>query len=228
MDAKFFSSIYEGDSANGMLLGMGLTGGDFWPRVKGCQNLYRGVLPGNVDNCHLIDIADIGVSSIALNDTIEHAPSAKYLYVLRRANHCGQEEKSSAAVKVVGFDSEGSLLPFKSNNVSSPNAKQVGRNTIKLSWEYCSVNQQVKCGGFDVYYDRGTGVVDYSQPIASVVYYGAGMYQVLIEVSSAIEYRFVVRSKSVKGVSDGNNNTVTIQVSETVPEPNIMIGAILI
>ena len=30
MDVKFFDSLYEGDSPNGVKLGMGLTGGDFW------------------------------------------------------------------------------------------------------------------------------------------------------------------------------------------------------
>ena len=35
MDTKFFDSLYEGDSANGFKLCMGLTGGDFWARASG-------------------------------------------------------------------------------------------------------------------------------------------------------------------------------------------------
>jgi len=42
MDHAFFNSLFEGDSSNGRKLCMGLTGGDFWARITGCQNLYRG------------------------------------------------------------------------------------------------------------------------------------------------------------------------------------------
>ena len=42
MDAKFFDSLFDGDSPNGIKLCMGITGGDFWAREAGCQNLYRG------------------------------------------------------------------------------------------------------------------------------------------------------------------------------------------
>ncbi len=49
MEAKFFSGLFEGDCVNGIKLGMGLTSGDFWPRVNGCLDLYRGESAYDID-----------------------------------------------------------------------------------------------------------------------------------------------------------------------------------
>jgi len=66
MDAKFFDSLYEGDSANGVKLGMGLTGGDFWPRVGGCQNLYRGQDGSTIDFENILAVTEIEEESITV------------------------------------------------------------------------------------------------------------------------------------------------------------------
>jgi hypothetical protein len=62
MEAKFFDSLYEGDSPHGIKLGMGLTGGDFWPRIAGCQVLYRGHGIDRIDfsNTRLIFMLFVG------------------------------------------------------------------------------------------------------------------------------------------------------------------------
>ena len=97
MDAKFFDGLYEGDSPNGVKLGMGLTGGDFWSRVEGCRNLYRGEGPFDLDFERLVAVGDIDASQI-VSDAAHEAGSV-YYYVLRDVNGCGDEVHSSVMVR---------------------------------------------------------------------------------------------------------------------------------
>ncbi len=106
MEAKFFDSLYGGDSANGVKLCMGLSDGDFWARPAGVQLLYKG--QDSID----IDFGRIaGVSNI--NNNIEAAsgqPLSRWLYVARRVNCCGMEEQTLLAAVRVAFDGSGNLI----------------------------------------------------------------------------------------------------------------------
>jgi hypothetical protein len=106
MEAKFFDSLFGGDSANGVKLCMGVTEGDFWARPESVQLLYK----GQDDN---VDFGRIAASSNIDNDSIEVAsgqPLTRWLYILRRANCCGIEEKTLSAAVRAEFDSLGNLI----------------------------------------------------------------------------------------------------------------------
>ena len=62
MDVKFFDSLFEGDSANGVKLCMGLTGGDFWPQIMGCQIIYRGNSIEDIDFENVLAVTLVGNS----------------------------------------------------------------------------------------------------------------------------------------------------------------------
>lgn len=117
MDAKFFSGLFEGDSANGVKLGMSLTGGDFWVRVGGCQNLYRGEGDADVDLRHIVVSIDIGDDMVSVPACFEHEATGAYTYMLRRVNVCGDEEQSGRAVVRVRFDEAGEFVADADGNV---------------------------------------------------------------------------------------------------------------
>ena len=81
MDAKFFDSLYEGDSANGVKLCLGLTGGDFWAQVAGCQNLYRGPNAETIDFDTLLMVAGIDDKSLTVPIFTGHEADRSYVYV---------------------------------------------------------------------------------------------------------------------------------------------------
>lgn len=110
MEAKFFSGLFEGDSPNGVKLGMGLTGGDFWSRILGCQNLYRGEVYTDVDLERIVASVDISDDTVRVASWFEHERLVAYRYMLRRANVCGDEERSGRAVVQVRFDEAGELV----------------------------------------------------------------------------------------------------------------------
>jgi hypothetical protein len=107
MEAKFFDSLYGGDSANGIKLCMGLTDGDFWGRPGGVQLLYKGQDSNN------IDFGRIEAASNINNKNFEVSSGqllCQWLYVVRRVNCCGDEEQTLRAAVIFAFDSSGNPI----------------------------------------------------------------------------------------------------------------------
>lgn len=218
MDARFFDSLFEGDSANGVKLGMGLTGGDFWPRVKGCQNLYRGGSVCTVDFDKILAVRDVDEILIGCGDEVGHEAEQSYFYVVRRANRCGDQEKSfSAAIRVV-FDGESDLIEPGCNKVFSIFAEQIKGPRVRVVWYYCPIGQEVACGGFNVYSDNGTGQVDYETPVTAVDYAGARFYIYESGVLSEGRYLFVIRAVSKSGQEDDFDGAIEIEIGNMPPD----------
>ena len=218
MDIKFFDSLFEGDSCNGVKLGMGLTGGDFWPRVAGCQNLYRGGSIRSVDFSEVLLVTDAEqgfVSCVPLNG---HQAGEVYFYVLRRVNGCGYEEQTlGAAVKAV-FDNAGDLISAGCNRVFGFFVEQVAGSKYRLVWYYCPIGQGATCDHFDVYGDGGSGEIDYETVVAAVDYIGAGFYSYESDLSAGESMLFSIRAVSIDGGSDGFAGEIEIQVSDSAPQ----------
>ncbi len=214
MDAKFFDGLYEGDSPNGVKLGMGLTGGDFWPRVEGCRNLYRGGGPFDVDFERLISVADINAGQIVSKSA--HEAGSVYYYVLRDVNGCGDEVQGSAMVRAV-FDGEGNWIEPGCNDVFDIWAGQIPGPRVRLVWYYCPADELVECERFNVYDDNGSGEIDFENVSGTVAYQGKGLYSYESGVLSEGEFRFCVRCESVSGTESGLAGMVRIGVTECVP-----------
>ena len=107
MEAKFFDSLYGGDSANGIRLCMGLTDGEFWARPAGAQLLYQGQDINDVDFGRIADVSNINDNSFELTSG---QPLSRHLYIARRVNCCGMEEQTLSAAVKVEFDSQGNFV----------------------------------------------------------------------------------------------------------------------
>jgi len=216
MDGKFYSSLHEGDSANGVKLGMGLTGGVFWPRINGCQNLYRGESEHTVDFEDVLTVAGFDEQTLSM-EGLEHAAGKSYVYVLRRANICGQEEHTFNAAARISFDGQGELVEPGCNDVFGLYAEQVGGMKVRLVWFYSPLDQRQVCSSLNVYGDGGSGQIDYQNPLLAVGYKGPGFYEFLSETLAVGKYLFCVNTVSVNS-AEAARQSVEIEISGAAPD----------
>lgn len=214
MDAKFFDGLYEGDSPNGVKLGMGLTGGDFWCRVEGCRNLYRGGGPFDVDFERLVVVGDIDANQIV--SRAGHEAGAVYYYVLRHVNNCGDEVHSGTMVRAA-FDGDGNWIEPGCNDVFDIWARQIPGPRVRLVWYYYPADEQAECERFNVYADNGSGQIDFENVLGTVAYQGKGLYSYESGVLSEGAYLFCVKCRSQSGLESGTGGMIRIGVTECVP-----------
>ncbi len=204
MDAKFFNSLYEGDSPNGVKLGMGLTSGDFWPRVGGCSMLYRGSGMETIDFANILAVTEADASQIQPPSYVQHNSDSTYFYVVRRANNCGYQERTLAAAVKVSIDAGGDLVEPQPNNIFEVRVEQVAGDKIQLVWYYCPLKQQSVPVCFKVYYDGGAGQIDYGNAIATISYAGRRFYSYKSDSLDAGEYLFCIRAEDAAGAEDSS------------------------
>ena len=223
MDAKFFDSLYEGDSPNGVKLGMGLTGGDFWPRVAGCSVLYRGPSMALIDFTNILAVADAEASEISPPIYVPHSSGSIYFYVIRRVNNCGYEEHTLAAAVKVSIDADGELAQPQPNNIFEARAAQVDGNKVQLVWYYCPITQQSPPACFKVYYDAGTGQIDYENPITTISYVGRRFYSYKSDMLETGKYLFAVRAADAAGTENISLAPIRVELYTQSPaEINIL------
>ena len=218
MDVKFFDSIYEGDSPKGVKLGMGITGGDFWSRVAGCQNLYRGESIHEIDFENLLAVSDQDAILITVPSLIEHQAGLVYFYAVRRANRCGDEERNLSVVLRAAFDEEAGLLGPCCNTIFDVAVKQLAGPKVKLLWYYTSIGQFDKPVMFKVYSDAGSGLIDYQTPAGLIEYAGQGFYVFESETLSEGYYLYCIRTESESGRE--LSNAKIIEAGVTIEAPN--------
>lgn len=212
MDSKFFDSLCEGDSANGIKLGMGLTGGDFWPRIDGCSVLYRGPAMNLIDFMNLMAVAEMDSSEISPPCYIPHDSNSTYFYVLRRINGCGHEEYTLAAAVKVSIGYSGELVDLQPNCVFEARAEQLGGSKVRIVWYYCPIEQQSPPAYFNVYYDAGTGQIDYDNPIATISYTGRMFYSYTSDVLDAGKYLFAIRTEDAFGMENTSLALIRVEL----------------
>jgi hypothetical protein len=217
MNTKFFDSLFGGDSANGTKLCMGLTEGDFWSRPAGAQFLYRG------QNCGDIDFRQIITTSNIDSDVFEVSsgqPLSQWLYVARRVNCCGVEDKTLCTAVVVEFDSSGNLVERSCNKVFMVDAEQISGNKVRLSWFYQPIHQMKKMRRFKIYCDNSTGIIDYQNPIGRLNYAGRKFYEFISNELTGDVYKFCIRA--VADTDDSFAGQINIQINRQKPD-NISI-----
>ncbi|MGB8227407.1 MAG: hypothetical protein WCE45_11180 [Sedimentisphaerales bacterium] len=214
MDTKFFDSLFGGDSANGIKLCMGLTEGDFWARPAGVQLLYQGQ-DDNIDFDKITAASEIdeGVLEISSGQ-----PLTQWLYVARRVNCSGYEEKTLGAAVRVEFDSLGGLIERSCNKVFIIAAKQVDGDRILLKWFYQPIHQAKKINRFKIYSDNSTGTIDYQNPIGSVNYIGRKFYQFITGRLSGDSYKFCIRAAAEDNSEDGFTGQIKIGLNKQSPD----------
>jgi hypothetical protein len=213
MEAKFFDSLYGGDSAKGLKLCMGLTEGDFWTRSGGVQLLYSG--QDDIDFDRIIAVTD---SDGNVFEVSSGQPSSCSLYVVRRVNCGGVEERTLCAAIKVEFDSQGNLIEHSCNKVFTVTAEQIGGDKILLKWFYQPIHQLKKVNKFKIYYDNGTGVIDYQNPLGSANYIGRKFYQFVSNELTGDSYRFCIRATAADNSDDDFTGQIIIQLNRQKPD----------
>jgi hypothetical protein len=217
MDSRFFDSVYEGDCANGSKLGMGLTGGDFWPRVGGCSILYRGGSMDSIDFSQILAVAELQATQISPPGYVTHSNSTEYFYLVRRANHCGDEEQNLSAAVKVSIDSGGDLAELGPNRVFEIRAEQANGGRINLLWYYCGLEQGRQPARFNIYWDNATGQVDYDSVLATVNYAGRRFYSWQTAALSPGRYLFAVRAEDSAGIENDCRAVIGLEVDAASP-----------
>jgi len=212
MDVKFFDSLFEGDSSNGVKLCMGLTGGDFWAQIAGCQIIYQGQSIEDIDFENILVVALAGDSQISLPNFLEHQNSASYFYVLRRANICGDEERTIFAATKMLLDENGDLAGPYCNCIFNVKAKHIDEEKIKLIWSYWPISQQSQVSEFLIYYDNGTGTIDYENPLARIEYSKGGLYSYEVGSLSGDSYLLCIKAITSDGLERIGNKEIKMQM----------------
>ncbi|MBE0537441.1 MAG: hypothetical protein IH624_17395 [Phycisphaerae bacterium] len=214
MDAKFFDGLFEGDSPNGVKLGMGLTGGDFWPRPNGCINLYRGPRWWQVDFRTLVAVADAGARRIVART--DHAVDAASCYVVQCVDGSGRENASLQSLLHVAFDAAGNVQAAPSRGIVALRAWRAAPSSVRLLWLY---RPQSTAAGerFDVYSDGATGAIDFQNPVAGVACTKAGLYSTLHAVGAPGTHRFCVRRR-LPTHPPCESVFITIEVNASTPQ----------
>jgi hypothetical protein len=225
MEANFFASLFGGDSANGTKLCMGLTEGDFWSRPAGVQLLYKGQNSDDIDFCRI-------VTALNVDDDVFEIPSgqslSRWLYVARRVNCCGVEEKTLCAAVMVELDSLGNLVERSCNKVFMVDAEQITGNRILLKWFYQPIHQAKKISRFKIYYDNGTGVIDYQNTISRLNYAGRKFYEFISNELSGSDYKFCIRAAAADNSDDDFTGQIIIQLNRQRPDNiSILQGSVI-
>ena len=218
MDVNFFDSLFEGDSPNGSKLCMGITGGDFWARINGAQNLYRGQKADAIDFETIIVSAEVDDDSIAVPAFIEHNISAYYVYVIRRTNCCGDEEQTLSAAVRVSFDANGDLEQAGTNKVFSVRVEQPDSDKVRLIWFYWPINQSKRIAKFKIYSDGGSGTIDYENPVAQIDYAGRKFYDYLTGTLTNNNNRFCIRTVASDDTENDCLDEIIIQLNKEKPD----------
>jgi len=205
--------LFGAVTSAGVQLGLVLTRGWFWVRRAGCTVLYRGCHLDQVDFENPVAVVESDADQIRPADFVEHQAGQKYFYVVRRYNGCGYAERSLQASCRLWLDVDGSVVGPAPNRVFGLRGRQVEPEAVELVWLYCPLQQDLEPSWFGVYWNGGTGGVDYSQAVASVKYRGRRLYQVRLSVPGPGRYRFGVRAEDDTGAATSSLEELELEVT---------------
>ncbi len=211
-------ALFNGMTANAFELGTVLTGGWFWMRLYGCSALYRGLSMEQIDFANILAVVEQGTGSFSPAEYIPHNNDSVYFYVVRRFNNCGHQERTLQAAVKATFDADGSLDKPQPNNIFAARADQIDGNKVQLTWFYCPLEQKSKSMCFKVYYDGGTGQIDYENSIGEIGYRGRKFYGYQSNTLPADRYLFAIRAEDADGVENGSLARLGIQLSTQNPD----------
>jgi hypothetical protein len=178
-------------------LGTVLTQGWFWTRRAGCSAVYRGADMADAQAGALVCVAPVDAKQIALPTYLSHEAGATCCYIVRRFNSCGQQDRTTGAAVVVRTGPDGRLAPPAPNALFHLKAGQIAGNRVECTWFYCPLDQEAAPHVFNIYWDSGTGDVDFVNPIAVLPYEGRKFYRYQSEPLEDGRYIFAVRAESV-------------------------------
>jgi len=211
-------AMFAGMTANAFKVGTVLTLGWFWVRVGGCSVLYRGSSMEAIEFANILAVAEVDASEIEPPNYVRHESSSTYFYVIRRANNCGQQEHTLAAAVKVSIDDNGDLVRPRPNSIFAAKAIQVTGTKVQLIWFYCPIGQEQQPACFKVYYDGGTGQIDYGDPVATINYEGRKFYALQTIPLQGDTYLLAIRAQGTNGMEDASLAQLRMQLDTGVPD----------
>lgn len=218
-------ALFAGHTANASKLGTALTLGWFWVRVHGCTVLYRGVSMDEIDFSNILAVAEIASGQIQPPSYISHSSNTSYFYVVQRISRCGDEERTLSAAVKVEIDSEGDLTEPQPNSIYILRNQQQASNKIEFIWFYSPIDQKSEPACFKVYYDNGTGEIDYENPLATIPYTGRIFYSYQSESLYGGRYLFAIRVEDAAGIEDISPSLTEFQIDTASPEAINILSA---
>ena len=218
-------ALFTGMTANAFKLGTVLTLGWFWLRVTGCSVLYRGYSMEAIDFANILTVAETNAYEISPPSYMQHNNSTTYFYVIRRVNNCGEQECTLAAAVKVAIDADGELAQPQPNSIFEVRAKQVASNKIQLTWFYCPIDQKSEPVRFKIYYDAGTGQIDYENSIATISYAGRIFYNYQSDTLNADRYLFAIKAEDNAGTENASLARISIHLNATSPDAIDILSA---
>lgn len=218
-------ALFAGQTSNAFKLGTVLTLGWFWSRVAGCSILYRGGSIETINFCNILVVAEVDASEIRPPNYLQHNSNSTYFYVIRRTNSCGAQEYTLTASVKLSIDANGDMAGPRPNSIFAARAEHVGGNKVQLLWFYCPIEQESRPVRFKLYYDSGTGQIDYENAIASISYAGRLFYSYVSDVLDEGTYLFAIKAEDAVGTEDASSEQIKFQLHTKWPDAIDIVGA---
>jgi len=218
-------ALFNGMTANAFKLGTILSLGWFWARIAACSVLYRGPSMEGIDFTNMLTVAEQNASVISPPTYLPHSSSSTYFYVIRRFNHCGYQEHTITAAVKVSLDASGELEKPQPNKIFNSTAEQVSGSKIRLVWFYCPIEQNSQPVCFNVYYDGGTGQIDYENPLAKISYQGKKFHSYQSDTLEVGKYLFAIRAEDAGGIEDNSLAQLCVQLNAANLDPIDILSA---
>jgi hypothetical protein len=210
-------ALFAGQTGNGYKLGTVLSGGWFWMRLRGCMVGYREYNLDGIDHGDILLVAEPDVEQVSPPSYLAHDEDTIWYYLCRWLNCCGYQEKTLSAASRVWIDANGELAPRRPNSVLSVKGKQVDGDKVELLLYYHTIEQESAPVRFNIYYDNGTGQIDFENALATMSYTGRRYYKYRSGSFAAGKYQFCVRAEDKNGTEGGFVPLVRVVVSDDVP-----------
>ena len=218
-------ALFAGHTANSFKFGTVLTLGWFWVRVHGSTVLYRGVSMDEINFSNVLAVTEIASDQIQPPSYLSHSNNTSYFYVVQRISRCGDEERTLSAAVKVEIDSEGDLTEPQPNSICILRNQQRASNKIEFVWFYSPIDQKSEPACFKVYYDNGTGEIDYENSVVTISYAGRIFYSYQSEYLEAGRYLFAIRVEDAAGTEDISSSLTEFQIDTASPEAINILSA---
>lgn len=218
-------ALFGGMTAEAFKLRTVLSTGWFWMRCKGCTALYRGANTEQIDFTNTLALAESDASELSPPTYLDHHSGSTYFYVVRRFNEWGHQESTLSAAVKVAIGSSGELAEPQPNDIFASAIGQIDGETVELVWFYCPLQQQSEPARFNIYYDGGTGQVDYQNTIATIYYNGPMFYTCKSRQLDANRYVFAIRVEDASGIENQSLALLKVDLAVTSPSQIEILSA---
>lgn len=210
-------ALFNGMTSEAFKLGTILSLGWFWMRIDGCTALYRGCSAEQIDLDNILAVAGPDTELINPPVYVSHETDTDYFYLVRRFNSIGYRENTIAAAVKVAVDSDGNLGEPRPNKIFDSYVTRMDANGIRIVWFYCPLEQKSEPACFKIYYDNGSGQIDFENPLTEIKYKGRRFYSYQNPQLSAGRYLFAVRAENTDGFENDSQARLEIKIDSSNP-----------